>query len=51
MKSAGVSPAIVLEFVGHDSKAVSQIFTHIDTETLRRAAEGLPDIGGGTDAS
>ena len=42
MKSAGVSPAIVQEFVGHDSKAVSQNCTHIDTETLRRAADMLP---------
>ena len=44
MKSAGVSPAIVQEFVGHDAKAVSQNYTHIDTETLRRAANILPDI-------
>ena len=44
MKSAGVSPAIVQEFVGHDSKAVSQNYTHIDTETLRRAAELLPNV-------
>jgi integrase len=51
MKSAGVSPAIVQEFVGHDSKAVSQNYTHIDTETLRRAAETLPNIEGPIDAS
>ncbi|MFN0130712.1 MAG: tyrosine-type recombinase/integrase [Verrucomicrobiales bacterium] len=44
MKSAGVSPAIVQEFVGHDSKAVSQNSTHIDTETLRRAADVLPNV-------
>jgi integrase len=50
MKSAGVSPAIVQEFVGHDSKAVSQNYTHIDTETLRRAANVLPNLNGQAEA-
>jgi integrase len=44
MKNAGISPAIVQEFVGHDSKAVSQNYTHIDTESLRIAADALPDV-------
>ncbi len=44
LKNAGISPAIVQEFVGHDSKAVSQNYTHIDTETLRKAARKFPDI-------
>jgi len=46
MKSADVSPANVQEFVGHDSKAVSQTYTHFDTETLRRAADVLPHLIG-----
>ncbi len=46
MKNAGVSPAIVQEFIGHDSKAVSQNYTHIETESLRKAAEMMPDISG-----
>ena len=44
LKIAGVGPAIVQEFVGHDSKIVSDHYTHIDTETLRDAAEKLPDL-------
>ena len=44
LKNAGISPAIVQEFVGHESKAVSQNYTHIETETLRKAAECLPDL-------
>lgn len=44
MKNAGISPAIVQEFVGHESKAVSQNYTHIETEALRKAADALPDL-------
>ena len=44
MKNAGVSPAIVQEFVGHDSKAISQAYTHIDTDALRAATNALPDL-------
>lgn len=44
MKNAGVSPAIVEEFVGHESAAVSRVYTHIETAALRRAADALPDI-------
>jgi site-specific recombinase XerD len=40
----------VQEFVGHDSKAVSQNYTHIDTETLRRAANVLPNLNGQAEA-
>jgi integrase len=44
LKAAGVSDAITREFVGHDSAAVSQNYTHIPTETLRQAASKLPDV-------
>ena len=44
MKNAGVSPAIVQEFVGHDSKAISQHYTHIELAALRQAAEALPKL-------
>jgi hypothetical protein len=44
MKNAGVSPAVAQEFVGHDSKAVSQHNTHIELEALKRAAEALPTL-------
>ena len=44
MKNAGISPAIVQEFIGHDSEAVNRIYTHIETDSMRRAADALPDL-------
>jgi len=46
MKNAGISPAIVQEFIGHDSATVSRHYTHIDTEAMRKAANALPDLLG-----
>jgi integrase len=44
LKNAGVSEAVAMEFVGHESQSVSRQYTHIDTDTLRRAAHTLPDV-------
>ena len=44
MKNAGVSSAIVQEFTGHDSPAISANYTHIETSALKKAAESLPDV-------
>lgn len=44
LKNAGVSDVVAREFVGHDSAAVSKHYTHIETETLRQAAEKMPDL-------
>ena len=44
MKNAGVGSAIVQEFVGHDLKAVSQHYIHIDLSSLRAAAAVLPSL-------
>ena len=44
MKNAGISPAIVQEFIGHDSEAINRVYTHIETDAMRRAADALPDI-------
>jgi len=44
LKNAGVSPAVVQEFIGHDSKAVSQNYTHIEMEAMRRATDLMPDV-------
>jgi hypothetical protein len=44
MKNAGISPAIVQEFVGHDSKAMSEHYTHIELASLREAADAIPSI-------
>jgi integrase len=44
LKSAGVSEAVAMEFVGHDSRSVSRQYTHIPTEMLKQAAAKLPDV-------
>lgn len=44
LKNAGVSDVVARDIVGHESVAVSKNYTHIDTETKRRALEKLPDI-------
>jgi integrase len=44
LKRAGVSDAVAMEFIGHDSKSVSRQYTHIDTATLKAAADKLPDV-------
>jgi len=44
LKNAGVSEAVAMEFIGHDSASVSRNYTHIETETLRHAAAKLPDV-------
>ena len=36
--------AVAREFIGHDSPTVSKQYTHIPTDTLRQAANKLPDI-------
>lgn len=45
MKNSGVSSAFVQEFVGHDSKTVSQNYTHIDLTSLQEAVTAMPDLG------
>jgi integrase len=42
LKAAGVSDAIARAIVGHESKAVSQLYTHIDMETMRTALQKMP---------
>lgn len=44
LKSAGVSESVAMEFIGHDSRSVSAQYTHIDTATLKLAAEKMPDV-------
>ncbi len=44
LKNAGVSDAVAREFIGHDSPAISANYTHIETASLRRAADLLPDV-------
>ena len=44
LKNAGVSDVIVRDIIGHDSPAVSRVYTHIDDKTKKRALGLLPDI-------
>jgi integrase len=44
LKNAGVSEAVAMEIIGHDSEAMSRHYTKIETKTLRRAIHSLPDI-------
>jgi integrase len=44
LKAAGVSEAVAMEFVGHDSSTISRQYTHIETANLKEAAAKLPDI-------
>lgn len=44
MKNAGVSEAVVMDIIGHDSPAVSAIYTHIDSGAKRKALDAMPDL-------
>lgn len=42
LKQAGVSDGTVRAIVGHESVAMSKVYTHFDMETMRAALEKLP---------
>lgn len=44
LKNAGVSEAVAMDIIGHDSAAISSHYTHIEDEAKRRAIEKLPDL-------
>jgi integrase len=44
LKNLGVNAATVMDIVGHQSTAVSTSYTHIDSETKRRAISMMPDV-------
>jgi integrase len=44
LKNAGVSDAVVMDIIGHESAAVSRNYTHIDDDAKRRAIALMPDI-------
>ena len=45
LKSAGIPQAVVMDLVGHESKAVSQIYTHVGEAEKRRAMAAMPTVG------
>jgi len=44
LKNAGVSEAVAMDIIGHDSAAISSHYTHIEDEAKRRAIEKMPDL-------
>ncbi len=44
LKNAGVSEAVAMDIIGHDSAAISAHYTHIEDEAKRRAIDKLPDV-------
>jgi integrase len=44
LKAAGVSDSIARAIVGHESKAISDHYTHLDMETMRKALDQLPTL-------
>ena len=44
LKDAGISDAVVMALVGHESAAMSHRYTHVGKEALARAAKTLPEV-------
>lgn len=44
LKNAGVSDVVARDIIGHESAAVSREYTHIESETKRKALNKMPDI-------
>lgn len=44
LKNAGVSDVVAMEIIGHKTEAISRAYTHIESKTMRRAIEALPDV-------
>jgi integrase len=44
LKNAGVSEAVAMDIIGHDSKAISSHYTHIDDKAKREALAKMPKL-------
>lgn len=44
LKNAGVPQSVVMDIIGHESKAVSQVYTHVGDTEKRLAVEALPSL-------
>jgi integrase len=44
LKDSGIPEAVVMELVGHNSKAMSARYTHVGAEALEKAVAALPEI-------
>jgi integrase len=44
LKDAGIPQAVVQELIGHDSEAMSALYTHVGMDALVKAAAALPEV-------
>ena len=44
LKNAGVSDVVAREIIGHKTEAISRAYTHIESKTMKRAIDALPDV-------
>ncbi|CAN5482245.1 hypothetical protein BH20VER3_BH20VER3_19040 [soil metagenome] len=44
LKNAGVPQSVVMDMIGHESKAISQIYTHVGDAEKRTAVAALPTL-------
>lgn len=44
LKNAGVSDVVAREIIGHQTEAISRVYTHIESKTMKRAIDALPDV-------
>lgn len=44
LKNAGVSDAVTMDIIGHESAAISANYTHIEQSTKREALDRMPDV-------
>ena len=42
--SVGIPAAVFMEMIGHDSEQMSEHYTHVGSEALKKAADSLPDV-------
>jgi integrase len=44
LKNAGVPQSVVMDIIGHESRAISQVYTHVGEPEKRRAVDALPSL-------
>ncbi len=44
LKNAGVSDAMAKEIIGHESTEINRVYTHFETDAMRKAMANLPEI-------
>ncbi|HEY4273207.1 MAG TPA: tyrosine-type recombinase/integrase [Candidatus Udaeobacter sp.] len=44
LKNAGVPQSVVMDIIGHESRAISQIYTHVGETEKRQAMAALPSL-------